>query len=216
MIWGSPERDCQPLSILRDLLKGLEGDSGMASPKDTIFEPSSPFQLPPSIELAIPEQGSWEVVERAAVMQLQAFLDDTTIFDPLQSGFCPGLEMKTMLVTLMDDIQWGRSPLLLHFDLTAAFIMVNHHGDMGGLSYNCCPTFFMVGDRGWCLRGNYLSDTHLSAVCCKDWLSSWCYLTSIWTLSPRLKRDMAWVVTSVLMILTHPSMIWSICWTILQ
>lgn len=46
-----------------------------------------------------------KVVERAVLKQLQAFLNDASIFDQFQSGFHPGHGMETALVALRDDLQ---------------------------------------------------------------------------------------------------------------
>lgn len=70
-------------------------------------------------------------VEGLVAGQLQAFLDDESIFNPLLSSFYLGHGMETVLVvTLTDDLQThlylGRSALLLLLDLTAAFDMVDY------------------------------------------------------------------------------------------
>ncbi|XP_015279020.1 PREDICTED: transmembrane protein 254-like [Gekko japonicus] len=64
------------------------------------------------------------------VAQLQAFLEDTNILDPFQSGFCPAHRTETMLVTLVDELlrhlDRGGSVLLILFDLSLVFSIVDH------------------------------------------------------------------------------------------
>ena len=69
------------------------------------------------------------VVEWAAVDQLQAFLEETSVLDPFQSGLRPGHGVETALVTLTDDLQrqldLGGSALLISLHLSAAFDIVD-------------------------------------------------------------------------------------------
>lgn len=71
-----------------------------------------------------------KVVDRMAASQLKAFLDDASVLNPFQSGFSRSHVMKTVLVTITDDLQRnldrGMSALLLLLDLLAAFNMFNH------------------------------------------------------------------------------------------
>uniref|UniRef100_A0A803SQV2 Reverse transcriptase domain-containing protein n=1 Tax=Anolis carolinensis TaxID=28377 RepID=A0A803SQV2_ANOCA len=72
-----------------------------------------------------------KLVERAAVEQLQQFLNDTVGLDPFQSGFRKGHGTETVLVAITDQLRCqrdqGGSALLVLLDLTAAFDTVDHN-----------------------------------------------------------------------------------------
>ena len=46
-----------------------------------------------------------KLVEKAAVDQLLAYLEEASVLDPYQSGFRPGHGLETTLVALTDDIR---------------------------------------------------------------------------------------------------------------
>lgn len=81
---------------------------------------SDPSNYRPVLNLLF--QGN--VVERVVTEQLQAFLVETSVLDPFQSGFCLSHGMEMGLVTLTDDLcrhlDQGRSALLLQLNLTTA------------------------------------------------------------------------------------------------
>lgn len=77
-----------------------------------------------------------KVFERVMTEQLQGFLDDTSILDPFQSGFCPGHGTEMALVALTDEFQrlldQGGLALLLFLDLIVMFSTVSY-----GLMTHC-------------------------------------------------------------------------------
>lgn len=79
----------------------------------SMLDPTEPTNYWPILSLSF----LGKVTERVTAEQLQKYLNDTLIPDPLPSGFCPGHGMEMVLVALRDDLcrQLGQSRLEVLF-----------------------------------------------------------------------------------------------------
>lgn len=82
----------QHVPIMEVLPGEVEGGNCLPTVKETTTGPYASFQLLPSIEPSIH-------IERAVVLQLQAFLDGTLVLDPFQSGFCHRTESSAQMIS---------------------------------------------------------------------------------------------------------------------
>lgn len=93
--------------------------------KKSTLDPLNPANYHPVSNLL-----SQAGIQRAAVEQLQSFLDDTSVFDPFQASCCPNCGSETPLADLTDDLcrqlNKVKSTLLFLLDLTEVFDTVSY------------------------------------------------------------------------------------------
>uniref|UniRef100_A0A803TEE6 Reverse transcriptase domain-containing protein n=1 Tax=Anolis carolinensis TaxID=28377 RepID=A0A803TEE6_ANOCA len=121
------------LNIINSSLEQLVFPEGLKEPSVSLLlkKPDLDHSVPASYRPVSNLPFLGKLVERAAVEQLQQFLNDTARLDPFQSGFRRGHRTETVLVTITDQLRCqrdqGGSALLMLLDLTAAFDMVDHN-----------------------------------------------------------------------------------------